>query len=644
MESNVWKAVPNVIGKDGQAFIVTDGAMSTFLHQIGLPLGVLPEQLNLENPEQVRSVHEAYVNAGATLIQTNTFSASRFALSRVGIENQFFQIHLSAVNSARQAAASQAAVFGSIGALPVEFIHENALSPERMEREYRRQIAEQAEALLQAGVDGFVLETFAESEWAYWALSTVRSLTNLPIIVNLSPDEIGVTRDGMEIGHAFQWLQQAGADAVGLNCRLGPYGILRSYESLHLEKNGMYAAIPNAGLLHFEEGKYAYTGNAEYFSKTMLDLARHGVRILGGCCGTTPEHIQRLRKVLEETVFNESSTQSVLSAGKEEKSGETSVSDLSETPKIEAKIELLSNRNQSLVEKVAQKRTVIVELDPPKTLDCSKFLRGASILAESGADFLTLADNSLGSIRVSNLALAALLKQRGIEPLVHIACRDRNLIGQQSHLMGLYVLDIHHILLVTGDPSRFGDLPGATSVFDVSSTELTRMVKRLNGGIGFSGMSLEPASRFVIGTSFNPHVRNFDKAVERLRRKIEAGADYIMTQPVYDVKLIKRLAEVAKDLTVPMFVGVMPLVSARNAQYLHHQVPGIQIPETILRLMDEAEPSQALHVGMDIARELVNSVLEHFRGIYLVTPFLRYSLTAELTRYAKSLNHRSISV
>ncbi|WP_231493471.1 methylenetetrahydrofolate reductase [Alicyclobacillus macrosporangiidus] len=277
-----------------------------------------------------------------------------------------------------------------------------------------------------------------------------------------------------------------------------------------------------------------------------------------------------------------------------------------------------------------------MELDPPRTLDVRRYLEGALALQRAGADAITLADNSLGQVRVSNMAVASLLKQAGVEPLVHVTCRDRNLIGQQSHLMGLHVLGIHHVLLVTGDPSRFGDLPGATSVYDVSSIELTKMVKRLNQGIAFSGQPMKHPSRFVVGTSFNPHVANFEKAIDRLRRKLDAGADFVMTQPVFDMRMFERIARAAEPFGVPVFAGVMPLTSARNARFLHHEVPGIRIPDEILGRMEAASPEAAAEEGLSIAETLLDEAMRCFNGIYLVTPFLRYDLTVRLVQFVRA--------
>jgi len=281
---------------------------------------------------------------------------------------------------------------------------------------------------------------------------------------------------------------------------------------------------------------------------------------------------------------------------------------------------------------------VLVEFDPPKDLDIERYMIGAASLQDAGADSITMADNSLAQTRMSNLALGAIVKMRlGIDPLVHIACRDRNLIGQQSHLMGLHALSIHQILVVTGDPARYGDLPGASSVFDVSSFDLIRMVKQLNAGISFSGQPLRERGRFVVGAAFNPHVTNLTGAFNRLGKKIEAGADFILTQPVYDRGTIEMIAERTRHLPVPIFIGIMPITSARNAQFLHNEVPGIRLTDTVLKRMGKypAAGPDARREGLDLARELVDAARECFRGFYLMTPFSYYELTATLTRHVK---------
>lgn len=636
-----------------QPIIVSDGATATRLLATGVPIGTCVEALNLTSPEQIQNVHASYVAAGANLIQTNTFAANGIGLARFGLEHQLESINRSGVAIARAAAGTKAAVYGTIGSIagirPFGVASDASADLDILRHHFKTQ----AKALLSAGVDGLLLETFPDLNEMLLALEVVSQMvaSGQPIIANLSPEEVGVTRDGVPLEQAFTEMRKHGATVVGLNCKLGPNGILRSYEKLEgnltLDSHDLYAAMPNAGLLHRVEEHLAYTGDADYFASVIEQLVRLGVRVVGGCCGTTPEYIKAVVKRLTAAeVVNtptgisfDSSTldtvsDTVVMTDNIRDFAPQRVLDIPKTAIIS--VSLTERDKPNLIDMVKTRTTVIVELDPPKTLDCTKYMVGAKALHAAGADFITLADNSLGSVRVSNLALATLLKMEGIEPLLHVACRDRNLIGQQSHLMGFHILDMHHILLVTGDPSKFGDLPGATSVFDVSSIDLTRMVVRLNEGIGFSGQPLKKPSQFVIGTSFNPHVRNFDKAVERLRRKIEAGATYVMTQPVYDEYLMERLAKATQDMNVPIFLGIMPLTSARNANFLHHEVPGINVPEDILQRMQNA-PSDAGHLmGQEISFELVDAAIQYFQGLYLITPFLRYELTTDLTRYIKA--------
>ncbi|MEB9896886.1 methylenetetrahydrofolate reductase, partial [Bacillus cereus] len=291
-------------------------------------------------------------------------------------------------------------------------------------------------------------------------------------------------------------------------------------------------------------------------------------------------------------------------------------------------------RGPSLVDTVRERHTVIVELDPPRDLDIAKFMLGAQALKDAGADALTLADNSLAVTRMSNMALGYLaLDKVGIRPLIHIACRDRNLIGTQSHMMGLDALGIDHVLAVTGDPARFGDLPDSSSVYDLTSFEIIRMIKQLNAGLAFSGKALKQRANFVVGAAFNPNVKHLNKAIERLERKIEAGADYIMTQPVYDASLIERIAEGTKHLNVPVFLGIMPLASGRNAEYLHNEVPGIHLSDEVRERMKGLEGESGRREGVAIAKELLDVAMKHFNGIYFMTPFMFYEMTVELTEH-----------
>nr|WP_083511377.1 bifunctional homocysteine S-methyltransferase/methylenetetrahydrofolate reductase [Alicyclobacillus acidiphilus] len=624
------------------SYVVGDGAMATYLHQCGVPIRVCAEELNLSNPKLVEDVHRSYVEAGSTLIQTNTFAGNGEHLSRYGLDTKVRELNRRAVEIARAATArTDAMVYGTIGPVRGGTRYGALLTDDekvKLGEVYAAQIA----ALLESNVDGLVLETFPDLEELLVALDVVRAMSfDIHVVANLSPEEVGVTRDGVRLDRAFASLRDHGANIVGLNCRLGPYGILRSYERIRLDGPG-YAAFPNAGILHRSESeKLSYTGDVSNFASVMSELARLGVTWLGGCCGTTPEHIramvEQLSSVLQapmqemSTALREPSPDAPNIIVEEQ----TSPSRTAASP-VAAARGFDVEASPSIVDLLNTRTTVIVELDPPKHLQSDKFIQGAIALQRAGVDMITMADNSLGTVRMSNLALASVLKQYGIEPLVHVTCRDRNLIGQQSHLMGLHLLGVRNILLITGDPSKYGDLPGATSVYDVSSMDLTKMVRKLNDGVGFSGRPLQRSANFVIGTAFNPHVHNFDKAIDRLKRKVAAGADYVMTQPVYEEALMERIAEATRDLGVPVCIGIMPLTTVRNAEFLHDQVPGISIPADVLARMREAAPDRDGEVGFEIAQELTDAAAAYFRGIYLITPFMRYDITVRLTQFIRA--------
>jgi len=345
---------------------------------------------------------------------------------------------------------------------------------------------------------------------------------------------------------------------------------------------------------------------------------------VGGCCGTTPEHIKAIAEALADL-------HPVM---------RVNPSLIIDEQRIQA-YQLRTRQKETIVELVRKRHTVIVELDPPKDLDTEEFLRGCQELQKAGVDAVTLADNSLANVRVSNLALGAIMKSQGIEPLLHIACRDRNLIGQQSNLMGLHALGIDQVLVITGDPSRFGDLPGASSVFDVNSFDLIRLTKQLNEGISFSGRPLKQKADFVVGAAFNPHVRQIEAAVKRLERKAAAGADYVMTQPVYDEATIRQIYEVTKQLSIPIFIGIMPLTSQRNAEFLHNEVPGIRLSPESLARMRGLQGTAARQEGIDMSKELIDAAMQYFNGIYLITPFNYYEMTVELARYVQSKSRQA---
>jgi methionine synthase / methylenetetrahydrofolate reductase(NADPH) len=592
-----------------ERILIADGAMGTLLYSHGVDRCF--EELNLSKPEDIIHIHEAYIAAGAEVIQTNTYGANYVKLARYGLEDEVPAINRAAVRLAKQAAGNKAYVLGTIGGL--RSINKSAVSIEEVKRTFREQLF----VLLNEDVDGLLLETYYDLEELETVLAIARKETDKPIIAHVSLHEVGVLQDGTPLAEALARLEQLGADVVGLNCRLGPYHMIRSLEEVPLPNRAFLSAYPNASLPDYRDGRLVYETNTDYFKETALAFREQGVRLIGGCCGTTPKHIEAMANALTDRTPVQTKTV---------KQRHISVSISSNEP----------NAAPPLQDIVRERRSVIVELDPPKKLGIAKFLEGAKALKEANIDALTLADNSLATPRISNMALGSIVKQQlGIRPLIHITCRDRNLIGLQSHLMGLHTLGITDVLAITGDPSKIGDFPGATSVYDLSSFDLIRLIRQFNEGLSYSGKPLGQKTNFSIAAAFNPNVRHLDKAVERLEKKIQCGAHYFITQPLYSERQIEEVYEATKHLETPIYIGIMPLVSARNADFLHHEVPGITLSEEIRARMAACanDPVQAAREGIAIAKSLIDAAFDLFNGIYLITPFLRYEMTAELVRY-----------
>lgn len=599
---------------------VGDGAMGTYLYQLGFPVGVSYEEFNLLKPGVIGDVHRRYVEAGAELLETNTFSAQYSKLAKYGLEKSVEAINAAGVTVARAAAGDKAFVVGAIGSIRAG--GRRTVRTATIKRDYEEQIG----ALLGAGVDGLLLETFFDLDELSIALALIRNKTDLPVIAQFAVEDSTRTHDGVLIGEAFRRLKGEGADVIGFNCRSGPNGLLRAMENVPADLGLPLSAFPNAGLADLVEGKVVYGATPEYLAESALRFADLGARLIGGCCGTTPEHIAAIAKAVRSYA---PATGSIVPDTHERPAVQTPVSVSSKGPSG-------MSTEPSIVDLVKVRHTVIVELDPPRDLDITRFMAGAAALKEAKADALTMADNSLAVTRMSNMALAALVQDRvGIKPLVHIACRDRNLIGTQSHMMGFDALGIDHVLAVTGDPAKFGDLPGSSSVYDLTSFEIIRMIKQLNEGIAFSGKPLKQKAKFIIGAAFNPNVKHLNKAVERLKRKVEAGAQYIMTQPVYDAALIEQIAEATREVEVPIFLGIFPLANGRNAEYLHNEVPGIQLSDEVRNRMKGLEGEAGRAEGVQIAKELLDTAMKHFNGIYLMTPFLSYEMSVVLTEYVK---------
>jgi len=597
-----------------------DGAMGTYLMEQGMPLERCFEELCLTQPDLIRKVHQEYIGAGARVIETNSFGANAARLARHGFEQRVKEINAAAARLARACAKGKPVyVAGSVGplGLTAEQARENGLDRGAI-------FAEQIGALLEGGVDLIFLETFLDFDELALALRAHQSLGPGPVICSLAcTNTEGRLPSGLSLVDAFARLRALGADVVGVNCANGPQAMLRLFEQVPAE--GLVSAYPNAGYPQYHEGRFLYFTTPEYFARTAVELAGQGAKLIGGCCGTSPRHIAAMAEAI-----------STLAPVRRKAVASRPVI-THEPPPAAPELAPLSAK-PTILEKVAAGATVIVtELDPPKTLELEKFYAGAKALTEAGSDLITLADNSLAILRVSNLAMGAeLMLRHGIEPLLHLSCRDRNVIGLQSELMGMTALGLRHVLPLTGDPAKVGDHPGATSVYDVTSIELIQIIARMNQGVNANGKSLKRNAELVIGCTFNPNAKNLDAQMSRLERKLAAGAQYVMTQPVFDTALVEETARRTAGLGLPVFVGVWPLLSGRQAEFLHNEVPGIVIPERVRTRMSGLEGAAGRGEGVAIAKDVCRAVLDHFPGVYLITPFLSYDTTVELSAFVRS--------
>ena len=592
--------------------LVADGAIGTIFYSEGLD--TCPEAYNLTHPEKVERIHRSYIDAGADVIQTNTYGANFEKLKAFGLEHKVKEIHKAAVQIAKKAANEDTFILGTVGGF--RGVKQDDLSLSTIQYHTEHQI----DTLVDEGVDALLFETYYDLEELKGIVISTKRKHHIPIIAQLTASNTNYLVDGTPINDALKQLVECGADIVGLNCHHGPHHMQRSFSHIELPDKAFLSCYPNASLLDIENSEFKYSDNAQYFGDVAQELINEGVRLIGGCCGTTPEHIRYIKTSVKN--LRPVTHKNVIPINK----------------KVNRKKDI--NFKQSLTSKVKQGPTVIVELDTPKHLDTDQFFNNIGKLDDADIDAVTLADNSLATVRVSNIAAASIIKQRfNIEPLVHITCRDRNLIGLQSHLLGLSLIGVNEILAITGDPSKVGHLPGATNVYDVNSKGLTEIALRFNQGINTDGDALKKHTNFNIAGAFDPNVRKLDGAVKRLEKKVASGMSYFITQPVYSKEKIKQVYEATKHLNTPFFIGIMPIASYNNALFLHNEVPGIKMSEDVLNqfksVKDDKEKTKEL--SLRLSKELIDTVHEYFNGLYIITPFQKVDYSLELAAYSKSI-------
>src|SRR5262245_11309067 len=596
-----------------EGVVVCDGAMGTMLYARGVFLNRCFDELNLSNPALVRAVHDEYLEAGADVVETNTFGAHRFKLGPHGLEAQVRKINREGARLAREAAQGRGLVAGSIGPIGKPLAPLGNISFADAVNAYR----EQAEGLHEGGVDLFLVETLPSLDQARAALEAVRAVaSDVPVVVSLTFNEEGTTFYGDTPEAVVEALEGLGVPVIGANCSQGPQAMLQTVERMAgATKSAKLMAQPNAGAPSLVEGRYVYLCTPEYMASYARRFLAAGVSFVGGCCGTTPAHIKNLVRSVR-MVRPSKETATVLPPARVK----------------EAPNPIPREEKTALARKLGRKFVVSVELDPPKGADPGVILERAQYCRENEVDAINVADGPRASARMSAQSLCVLLQGKvQIETILHYTCRDRNLLGIQSDLLGAYSLGLRNILAITGDPPKLGDYPDATAVYDVDSIGLLRIMDHLNHGCDLAGNLIGPALGIHVGCGADPSKPDMEKEVRRLDQKIAAGAEYIMTQPVYDPKTLERFFGMIRHVKLPILVGILPLYSHRNAEFLHNEVPGMVIPEdTRERMRKAGSGEKAQAEGVAIAQEATRAARDVAQGVYIMPPFNKVDLAVRV--------------
>ena len=597
---------------DGRVHVV-DGAMGTMLYARGVFLNVCYDELNLRQPDLIREIHRDYVRAGAELIETNTFGANPLKLAECGLGGETEPINCTAATLARDAAGTRALVLGAIGPLGVRVEPFGELGLDEAHDAFARQV----KGLLEGGVDGFILETFSDVSEIGAAIRAVRSLTDLPVIAQMTIGTDGQTHYGTDPATFGPELAALGADAVGVNCSVGPHGVLEAVEQLAGVVNLPISAQPNAGLPREVADRKIYMASPEYMAGYARRMVEAGARLVGGCCGTTPEHIKAIASFVQSVSPRHRHT--------------TVAPVVQETVRSALPLAERSGLGARLA---AGQFVTTVEIVPPRGVDPSPMLAQVRELKAAGVNAVNVPDGPRAQSRMGAL-LSGLLIQRevGLEAVVHYACRDRNLLGMLSDLLGAAASGLNNLLIITGDPPKMGPYPDATAVFDIDSIGLTNLVSRLNLGLDPGGNDLGSATKFVIGVGVNPAAPDAEREMSRFGWKVDAGAEFAVTQPVFDLEQLDRFLARVEPLGVPIIAGIWPLVSLRNAEFLANEVPGVTVPEAVLTRMRRASEhgkEAALAEGVTIAREMLAAVRQRVAGVQVSAPLGRVPVALEV--------------
>jgi len=593
--------------------LLGDGAMGTLLYARGVPYDQCFEALNLQRPDVVRGVHDAYISAGAQVIETNTFGANAERLAIAGEDGRVRDLNLSGARIAREAAGVRDVfVAGSMGPISQEARRPGALTDDEISAIFR----DQASALVEGRVDLLMLETFTDLRTLRLAYAAAREVSEgLPIVTQMAFLERSGTFSGDEPVPSLTEMWREGADVVGVNCGRGPKLVLEILRDFAPTTGVPISAYFNAGSPDLVNGRHMYLKRPGYLAEMAERLVGRGVNLVGGCCGTTPEDIACMAERVSKTPLRVRAK-------------------VAPPPPVASTTGMDPVFPPGFLDRDDQEPSIIAELDPPRGLDYEKVLQGAQRMAEVGVDLVSVAENPLASPRMGNLAMAMLMKQHaGVEPLVHFTCRDRNLIGLQSDIMGAYAIGLRYVLAITGDPVPRGGEFGAKGVYDVVSFGLVEMIDGLNRGHNAAGASIVRPTRLRIGVAFSANARHLHVQVDRLRKKAALGAQYALTQPCWNPGRITEIYEALDDVPVRPYVGVMPFASGRNCEFLHNEVPGMTVPDDVRARMKGLSGKAGRDMGARICEELLDVIAQHSGRVYFITPFNQFETTARLVEY-----------
>ncbi|HEV2885229.1 MAG TPA: bifunctional homocysteine S-methyltransferase/methylenetetrahydrofolate reductase [Pyrinomonadaceae bacterium] len=597
---------------------VFDGAMGTMLYAKGVYINRCYDELNISNPDLVREVHAEYCRAGADVLETNTFGANAPKLAQYGLEGNLREINIAAARLAREGGGDHCYVAGAVGPLGLRIEPYGPTSYDEAKDLFKEQIS----ALLEGGIDLLLLETFSDISEVQQAIRAARELCDLPIVTQITIQTDGNTAFGTTPEVFTASLDEWGADVIGLNCGVGPAIILTGLEKMRAITKKKLSAQPNAGLPRDVQGRQFYMCSPEYMSKFAKRFIQSGAKFIGGCCGTTPAHI----KLISDAVRAASPrTQKViLSTG--------ALAHVQDATPVDLKIIPPQERSNWSRKIVTGEFVTSVEVLPPKGVDAQKTLDSIRLLKDAGVDGVNIPDGARAQSRMSAMATAVLVEQQiGIESVLHYCCRDRNLLGMMSDLLGAAALGIRNLLLITGDPPKMGPYPDATAVFDIDAIGLTNMVNKLNHGLDIGNNPIGQPTAFCIGVGVNPGAINPEEEIRRFEYKVEAGAQYAITQPVFDTDQLRDFIKAIEHVRIPIVAGIWPLVSYRNAEFLHNEVPGVRVTPSIMERMRAASAiskEAGREEGLKIARESLMDVRDIIHGVQVSAPFgnVKYAL------------------